>query len=330
MAGRARLVRALAVAACLTAVLPFAPPAAAQGSAHTDVHVVAGRVLRPASGELEPVSGLWVVLHRLGSDRAGPLDSMLTGTRGAYEFRYQPFGDERALYFAAASYGGVAYFTPPLADVVRGEPAEIIVYDTTTRDIPITVRGRHVVVSAADPDAMRTVLEVYELSNDTTLTRVSPASTSPPTWRAGLPAAARSPRVSDGDIPPDAVTFQNDEVRVVAPLPPGVKQLAFTYSMPATAFPLSVPLTAAADILEVLVEDPAGAARGASLDETDPVVVDGRRFRRFLAQEVQAGQVAIVDVPRAESSWRSRYVIGIMLLVGSVMFIALAHVFRRT
>jgi len=323
-------VRAFTLAACLTAIDAVAPHhAAAQAGAHADVHVVAGRVLRPGPEELEPVPGLWVVLHRLGSDRAGPLDSMRTGARGTYEFRYRPFGDERALYFAAASYGGVAYFTPPLAEVVRGEPAEIIVYDTTTRDIPITVRGRHVVVSAADPDEMRTVLEVYELSNDTVLTRVSPARTSPPTWSANLPAAARSPRVSDGDIPADAVVFQSGEVRVVAPLPPGVKQLAFTYSMPASVFPLSVPLSAAADVLEVLVEDPAGSARGARLDETEPVVVDGRRFRRFLAQEVPAGQVAIVDVPRAATGWHSRYLIGVMLLVGSVMFIALAHAFRR-
>ncbi|CAN5279825.1 hypothetical protein BH23GEM2_BH23GEM2_02550 [soil metagenome] len=295
------------------------------------MHIVGGRVLRPAPAQLEPVSGMWVVLHRLGSDNAGPLDSVRTDVRGAYEFRYRPFGDEQALYFAAALHGGVAYFTPPLVDhVVRGEAAEIVVYDTTTRDIPITVRGRHVVVSTADSDEMRTVLEVYELSNDTTLTRVSPARSSPPTWTAPLPAAARSPRVNDGDIPADAVLFEGGEVRVIAPLPPGVKQLAYAYSLPASLFPLSVPLTTPADILEVLVEDPGGTATGARLSETEPVVVDGRRFRRFIAQEVPAGQVAVVDVPRVSESWRERYVLGITLLVGSAMVIALAQVFRRT
>lgn len=256
---------------------------------------------------------------------------MRTDARGAYEFRYRPFGDEQALYFAAALHGGVAYFTPPLMDhVVRGETAEIVVYDTTTRDIPITVRGRHLVVSAADADEMRTVLEVYELSNDTTLTRVSPARDSPPTWTARLPAAARSPRVNDGDIPADAVLFEGGEVRVIAPLPPGVKQLAYAYSLPASLFPLSVPLTTAADILEVLVEDPGGTATGARLTESDRVVVDGRRFRRFIAQEVPAGQVVTVEVPRAGDGWRARYLVGITLLVGSAMVIALAQAFRRT
>lgn len=294
------------------------------------MHTVGGRVLRAAPAQLDPVPGLWVVLHRLGSDRAGPLDSVRTDARGAYEFRYRPFGDEQALYFAAASHGGVAYFTPPLVDrVVRGEAAEIVVYDTTTRDIPITVRGRHIVVSAADPDEMRTVLEVYELSNDTTLTRVSPSRDSPPTWIAHLPSAARSPRVNNGDIPADAVLFEGGEVRVIAPLPPGVKQLAYAYSLPASLFPLSVSVTTPADVLEVLVEDPTGTASGATLSESQPVVVDGRRFRRFLAQEVPAGQVAIVDVPRAGDSWRKRYLVGITLLVGSAMVIALAQIFRR-
>jgi hypothetical protein len=304
-------------------------PADAQTDAHADVHTVAGRVLRPAAAQLEPVSGLWVVLHRLGSDRAGPLDSMRTDARGGYQFSYQPFGDERALYFAAASHGGVAYFTPPLGDHVRGEAAEIVVYDTTTRDIPIIVRGRHVVVSATDAAEMRTILEVYELSNDTTLTRVSPSRASPPTWTTRLPAAARSPRVGDGDIPAEAVLFQDGEVRVIAPLPPGVKQLAYTYSMPGSVFPLSVPIAMAADVLEVLVEDPGGTASGARLTEADPVTVDGRSFRRFVAQEVPAGQVAIVDVSSARDSGRERYLVGITLLVGSVMVIALAHVFRR-
>lgn len=256
---------------------------------------------------------------------------MRTDARGAYEFRYRPFGDEQALYFAAALHGGVAYFTPPLTDhVVRGETAEIVVYDTTTRDIPITVRGRHLVVSAAGADEMRTVLEVYELSNDTTLTRVSPARGSPPTWTALLPAAARNPRVNDGDIPADAVLFEGGEVRVIAPLPPGVKQLAYAYSLPASLFPLSVPLTTAADILEVLVEDPGGAASGARLAESERVIVDGRRFRRFIAQEVPAGQVVTVEVPRAGDGWRERYLLGITLLVGSAMVIALAQAFRRT
>jgi hypothetical protein len=323
----------LLAAACPLALAPLTgaqqqPPSALPE--HPDVHSVAGRVLRPAAGGLIPVSGLWVVLHRLGSDRAGPLDSARTDARGAYRFSYRPTGDERALYFVAASHGGVAYFTPPLVDhSVAGEAAEIVVYDTTTRDIPISIRGRHLVVSAADAGNRRMLMEVYELSNDTNVTRVSPSPGSPPTWRTLVPASARDFRVPDGDVPADAVQFEGGEVRLVAPLPPGVKQLAYSYTLPVTDFPLSVPLLADTELLEVLIEERAGSARGAQLGEVSPVTVDGRGFRRFLARDVQRGAVSVIDIPRASRGWDRRYMVGITLLVGGTMLVALARAFRR-
>jgi hypothetical protein len=300
--------------------------AGAQEAART----VDGRVLRPGASELEPVRNLWVTLHRVAPDGAGPLDSIRTDARGAYRFRYTPTGDERAIYFAAASYGGVAYFTPPLAaPAVAGETAEIVVFDTTSAYVPITVRGRHLVVSAADAREDRSVVEVYELSNDSTITLVSPSAASPPTWMGVLPAGARDPRVTEGDIPQEAVTFANGRVRVVSPIPPGVKQLVYTYTLPASAFPLSMPVGFPTDVFEVLIEDPAGSARGAQLEEVESVTVDGRRFRRFLAQDVAANAVSIVDIPRVTGGWDARYVIGLTLLLGGTMLFALARVFKR-
>jgi hypothetical protein len=304
------------------------------GAAHDHVHSVAGRVLRPepgaaGGGELLPVSGQWVVLHRLGSDGAGPLDSVRTDVRGGYRFRYVPSGHERALYFAAAFYSGVAYFAPLLDHTVTGEAAEIVVYDTTTSDIPITVRGRHLVVSAADAENRRTIMEIFELSNDTTVTRVSPTPESPPTWRTALPAQARDPRVAAGDVPADAVSFDGGEVRIVTPLPPGVKQLAYSYTLPASVFPLSLPFTVGIDVLEVLIEDLQGSVSGAGLEEVEPVSVDGRRFRRFLAQDIEPGAAGTVEIPRVPAGLDSRFTMGMLALAGGTMLLALARTLRR-
>jgi hypothetical protein len=302
------------------------PPQSATGMHE---HTVSGRVLRPAPGGLSEVRGQWVVLHRLGSDSAGPLDSTRTDGRGAYRFRFVPMGDEDALYFAAASHGGVAYFTMPFRDhAVAGEAADIVVYDTTTRDIPISVRGRHLVFSAPNPDSRRVVMEIFELSNDTMVTRVSPLPDSPPTWRATLPATALEPRVSSGDIPAEAVHFEGGEIRVVAPFPPGVRQLAFSYSLPIGEFPLSVPVAIDTDMLEVLIEEPAGIARGAQLAEVDAATVDGRNFRRFVAQDVRTGAVAVIDIPRASSRLDPRYIAGLTLLIGGTMLFVLARTLR--
>jgi hypothetical protein len=297
----------------------------------TTPRVVAGRVLRPADRDLLPVRGVWVTLHRVGPDRAGPLDSVRTNARGAYEFHYAQSGDERAMYFAAASFGGVAYFTPPLvAPTVRGEPAEIVVYDTSSLNIPISVRGRHLVISAAGIDATRAVMEVYELANDSTVTRVSPSATSAATWIGLLPEEARDARAGEADVPHEAVSFDSGRVRVFSPLPPGVKQLAYSYTLPAGSFPLSIPLRVATDVYEVLIEDPSGSARGAQLAEVEPVTVDGRRFRRFLAHDVEASAVAVIDIPRAASGLDARYVVALTILLGGTMLFALARAFRRT
>lgn len=322
--------RTVFAAACL--ILIVVADVIAQGAPQVgeDIHSVSGRVLRPDPSGLAPVAGIWVVLHRLGSDRAGPLDSMRTDRRGGYSFRYVPTGDERALYFAAASYGGVAYFTPPLVDhAVAGEAAEIVVYDTTTRNIPISIRGRHFVVSGATTGDRREVMEIYELSNDTTVTRVSPHAGAPPTWSTMLPASAGDMRVAAGDVPAEAVHFEGGEARLVAPIPPGVRQLGISYTLPMSAFPLAVPVTTDTELLEVLIEDPAGTARGAQLAEATPVTVEGRNFRRFLAQDVRQGSVGIIDIPGSADGSSRRYIFAIVLLMGAVMVFALARTFRR-
>src|SRR5581483_4857559 len=94
---------------------------------------VDGTVMRGTRKGTVPVANQWVVLHRVGPDRAGPLDSVRTSAAGAYTLRYHTSGDTTALYFVSTSYGGVAYFTSPLrAPRVSGDNAQIIVFDTTS------------------------------------------------------------------------------------------------------------------------------------------------------------------------------------------------------
>ena len=79
------------------------------------------------------------------------------------------------------------------------ERGEITVFDTTSGHVPITLQGHHVVVSAVDANARRTVVEVYELSNDSSVTRVA-AGDKPEhaTFRARLTPGATDFRVTRG------------------------------------------------------------------------------------------------------------------------------------
>lgn len=308
------------------------PPPADSEEIPTGPQFVAGQVVRPGHDKMIPVPNVMVTLHRVGNDNAAPMDSMRADAHGRFGFHFLRSGDQHAIYFVSASYGGIAYFTPPLAkSTVTGEDAEIAVFDTTSAPVPIASRGHHIVVSAVDANGVRSVTEVYELANDSSVTRVVSPLTGAEVWAAILPNGARDFQVAQGDIPAQAVKFEPGRAKVFAPIAPGLKQLAFTYSIPASAFPLSVPIVGETQILEVLIEDEKGSVTGAKLAEKAPVAMEKRNFRRFLAADVPANSVAVIDL-RADTKPASidpRYMIALTVVIGSVMIFALVRALKR-
>jgi len=304
-----------------------------QGAILPDTQQVSGRVLRPGDRSMVPVSGAWVVLHRVGPDRAGPLDSLRSDASGRYAFRYLRSGSDDAVYFVSAMHGGIAYFTPPLTEKrIGGRAGEIAVFDTTSQHVPISIRGHHIVISAVDAEARRGVVEVFELSNDSSVTRVAlndrPEGA---TWTTRLLPEASNFRVTEGDIPADAVAFSDGVVSVFAPLAPGVKQLSFAYSVPATTFPAKVPVGGRTDVYEVLIEDETGSVSGPKLREMDPVTVEARSFRRFLASDIPQNSVAVIDLPPAPARGAidPRFMVALTLLIGGAMIAVLARALWR-
>lgn len=294
-----------------------------------DARSIAGRVLRPVdrSPDPRPVPGIVVTLHRVARSGGRPIDSVRTDARGRYAFRYAPPADSSAIHFVSADYAGIVYFSPPLrAARVSGDDADLTVFDTTSRPVTITQRGRHIVVGRAD-SGRRQIVEVYELSNDTSVTRVASGRT--PTWEAGLPADASGFSVGEGDFSADAVTKEGTRVVVTAPIAPGIKQLSFSYDLPASAFPLSIPGEHATDVLEVLVEDPNAVVSGAGIGEVDPVEVEGRSLRRFVAREVAPSAVVRIDAPRATRLSRATYIAIVATALGAAMLLVLARSARR-
>ena len=311
----------LAVLLLLQAALPSLP------------QQVSGRIVRPGLRKMDPVSGAWVVLHRVGPDHAGPLDSLQSDSRGRYAFKYERTGSEQAVYFVSASHDGIAYFTPPLAEgKVSGDDAEIAVFDTTSGHVPMSLRGHHVVVSAVDANARRAVMEVYDLSNDSSVTRIAGGDKpEDATWQVHLTPGATDFQVSQGDISAAAVTNTNGVVNVFAPIAPGIKQLSFSYSLPANAFPLKLPLEKETGVYEILIEEKAGSVTGPHLKEVDPVTVEERNFRRFLASDMPENSVAVIDLP-APPPTRSidpRFLVALTVVIGGSMIAALARALRR-
>jgi hypothetical protein len=290
---------------------------------------VDGQVVLPGDHRMVPIPGMWVTLHRVGSDAQGPLDSTRTDAKGRYGFRYRKTGSDDAIYFVSGLYRGIAYFTPPLqTDSVTGLDAEVSVFDTTSRHVPISVRGHHIVISAVDANAMRGVVEVYDLVNDSSVTKI-PGDTAQPVWSAPLLPGATGPSAREGDFPSTAVLFADGRVSLYAPFAPGLRQLSFGYSIPAREFPLNIPIIGATGVLEVMIEEKTGTVGGAGLKEVQPVNVSERSFRRFLASDVPANAVASVDLPPPPPKTDPRYLVALTFVLGAVMIAVLARALKR-
>lgn len=312
------------------------PTAGAQQAPAADApRAVEGTVLRPRPGagdttDLVPVRGAWVTLHRVGRDSAGPLDSVRTDGAGRYRFQWRPFGAADAIYFTSVTWGGIAYFTAPLRDARTAADGSITVFDTTSASFPLTVRGRHLIVGAIDSTDHRTVIEVYELSNDSLHTLVVADGDAPaPTWSAAVPSAARDVRSGDGDIPPDAFAFQDGRVSVFTPFAPGLKQVVFSYQLPATSFPAAFTVDRDVVVFEVLLEDPRGAVFADGFTAVDPVTLEGRNFRRFLAQDVREATTLTIELPRPAVAGTNLFIAALLGLLGLAMVLMLMRAMGR-
>lgn len=296
-----------------------------------DPRLVEGRVVRPApflagdSAAVVTVPGQWVTIHRVSPTLQGPLDSMQTGSDGEYRFRYVPSGGPEAVYFVSASYGGIAYFTNPLRDTeTRGAEAEIAVFDTTSRVFPLTVRGRHLIIGSLDTTGHRTVVEVFELSNDSTKTLIARDDEgADPTWVLSIPGVAKEVKAGQGDLPADAFVQSAGQIALYAALAPGLKQISLSYLIDEREFPLTLNITESTVVLEVLLEEAEARVEGAKLVSVDPIDLEGRRFQRFLAQDVRAGESITIEAPGSGLGGRGLYVTVLLGAIGLLMLMAL-------
>ena len=271
-----------------------------------------------------PARGVWVTLHRVGRDSAGPVDSVRTGASGAFRFRYLPGADAQVVYFVSTERAGIAYFSARLPAAAReareAGDADLTVYDTTSRGATIDVASRHIIVSAADTLSEREITEVYILANAGSLTLVADASGAG-TFQAELPAGARDPQAGEGDVSPAAVRFAGRQVTLDAPIPPGTKRFSVTYRLATSngGFVFDVPR--ASDVVEVLVADSAATVAGGGMHEESPIVLAGRPFLRFVGHGVAGGSQIRVLLP--PSSRGPRALLLFVAAMGVVMAVVL-------
>jgi hypothetical protein len=283
--------------------------------------IAAGRVVLPRDADTVPVPGARVVLHRIGRDRQGPLDSASADASGRFRFRFR--ADTAAIYLLSARWGDVEYFSPP----VHTNPARpdtgmrLLVYDTSST-APIGVEARHIVVPRAGSDGTRSVLDLIVLRNDGRVARVAPDS-SRPSWRLVLPPGTGDMEVGESDLSPDAIVREGDTVKVLAPLAPGQKQLSLEYSVTPVRGKLEFPVGPDAGPVNLLVEERNARVSGGTLALADSQVIEGRSFRRYTGN-VPAGGTVVLSVGAAGAAAATR--VALPVLVGAVAVMLAAAV----
>ena len=299
------------------------PPAQGKTAPTT---IAAGRVVLPRAADTVPVPGARVLLHRVGRDAQGPLDSASADASGHFRFRFR--ADTAALYLLSARWGDVEYFSPPVhTNPARPDTAmRLVVYDTSST-APIAVEARHIVVPRAGPGGARSVLDLIVLRNDGRVARVAPDS-SRPSWRLVLPPGTGDMEVGESDLSPDAVVREGDTVKVLAPLAPGQKQLSLEYSVTPVRGKLEFPVGSGGPV-NLLVEERNARVSGGTLALADSQVIEGRSFRRYTG-DVPAGGTVVLAVGAAGAAAATRLALPVLVGAVAVVLAAAAWLIRRS
>ncbi len=260
--------------------------------------VVSGRVLR-GGPVARPLAGTWVVVHRISMDGSGePIDSARTDARGAFTLTVAG-ADTGSLYVVSSWYAGIAYFSEPIVGGRRTAETlrPIYVYDTTSSGPAVRVVRRLLTVAKRKRDGTRDALELLELENPGSKTRIAP-DTLRPTWTGAIPAVAIQFQPGQGDVSPAAVALRGDSVAVFGPIPPGErKQLSYAYVLPADVHRVGVPIDQPTTEVDLLLEDTATVVTGLRLDSLGVENIQDRRFARYRARDVASGAELALTLP---------------------------------
>jgi hypothetical protein len=257
---------------------------------------VTGQIRHGAANR--PVPGLWAVLHEVRRDTlaSGPLDSTRTDAAGRYRVSL-PRVDSTAVYFVSTNYQSIGYFSGALRVEGGRRQADvdpILVYDTTTTG-SLRLARRMLAFHNTEREA-REVLELIEIENTGTHTRIAPDSLTP-VWTILLPPGAAGWEVGEGDLSPAALSLSGDTVKVFAPIwPGGPRAASYHYTLPGSQF--RIRLDQRTEEFDVLLQDTTGVVSGARFDALGIYDIEGRRFAAYRTGALPAGTEISVSLSR--------------------------------
>jgi hypothetical protein len=250
---------------------------------------------RVVNADSVPIAGIRVLLHRIGKEIQGPIDSARSDRQGRFRFSFQP--DTSSFYLVSGRYSGIEYFSSPVPTNPNrvNAPVTVVVYDTSS-SASVSLEARHLVVTRPDQDGSRSVLDLVILENTGRLTRVAP-DTVRPSWSVPLPSGTIGLDIGESDISSGAIARRGDSLVVSAAIAPGEKQLTLQYQIPAGQDSISLAVARSGVTFNVLAEEPGARVIAPGLALADSQLIQGRSFRRWTGK-VTGPAVIRVALPR--------------------------------
>lgn len=302
--------------------LPFlllagAPCVAAQEPAVAELR---GRV--QVNGE--PFAGATVVVHRVGIDESGPLDTVRSGFDGSFRFRFPRVPDPAGLqefYFASVERDGVSYFGPLIQTVADLDSLYVVdTYDTTPappEGAALPVTARYTVLEQVENGGW-TATDLLHVQHEGDRTLVAAASGA--TFVYPLPEGASDLEVGGTQVSPDAAALVDGNLRVTSAIPPGEREFIVRYRLPDPYVTLRYPgVTREA---QLLIREPAPLLEVEGLPGVEPVDEAGVTYRRFAGAEIRDATVEIREgegEPLIPTRWLA---VGLALLLASAALYA--------
>jgi hypothetical protein len=250
---------------------------------------VAGQVVNADSA---PVPGVRVVLHRIGREAQGPLDSTRSDREGRFRFSFRP--DTSSFYLVSGRFAGIEYFSSPLAtDPAQPEQRpRVVVYDTSST-APVELEARHLVLTRPAEDGARSMLDLIMIRNSGRLTRIAPQSPRG-AWGVPLPKGTMGLEIGESDLSSEAISRRGDSLLIGAAIAPGEKQLTVQYQVPAATPMLELPIGGDSVPLNILAEESAVRVSGPGIARADSQVIQGRSFLRWTGTAGSRGVLRII------------------------------------
>ena len=282
-------------------------------------------------GERGVVPEARVVLHRVTAEEAGEIDSVTVAPDGSFEFPIERAGELGAgeeVLFASAHHEGVLYFGAAVTEAGHLDSLYVITVFGSDRVGPdgarLPVGNRNLFL---DPwgEGWRAI-DLLQILNEGARTLVAPEGGV--VWSYPLPPEATAPRLGQGELPNDAVTFEEGRLRVTAPLPPGERSFSLEYVLP--GIEARIPVPGRTDRFNLFVREPVPPLDVAGLEAIDVVALDSERnYRRYSGIDLRDALVSLEEGTPSGPPPLGIFALALGTLLGSAGLLAYLRPRRR-